>query len=250
MRPFLEIYYRLFITIVCILFFQIAKGQKSIFTPSQFGFSGIIYTPSAYIGKWKTIDASFTHFNKETSFTYLGGIKSERAFNLNLVFFPRTELTVKLTRPYSNIRPNHQPGSNEPRNWGIGDRSYSLRVLLLEEKNNRPALLIGIQDPFANFAFFNTNYLVASKSYEFPALSIRASVGYGASWEDTQGTYLQGLFGGIQANWKNINGMIEYDTNTINVGVGYQIKKRLFLNAALINAKYFSGFISYRFHLK
>ena len=232
------------------MLFQIVKGQEYLFTPSQFGFSGIIYTPSAYISEWKTIDASFTHFSKETSFTYQGGIKSERAFNLNLVFLPKVELSLKLTLPYSNLRPHHRLNSDQPRNWGIGDRSYSLRIQLLEEKKNRPTVLIGIQDPFSNAAYFNTNYLIVSKTYKFNTLSIASSIGYGIALEDTQGDYLQGLFGGIQLNWKNINGMIEYDTNSVNIGLGYKINNRFFLNTAFINAKYFSGSISYRFYLK
>ena len=223
--------------------------QNEISTPAQLGFTGLIYTPSASINPWKTVDLSFTHFSKGTSFTYLAGIKEERAFNANLVFLPRVELSVKLTRPYSNLRPDYQPGSGQPRNWGIGDRSYSLRIMVVEEKNNRPALTIGIQDPFANLAFFHTNYLVTSKTFTLNEIRFYTNLGYGISWEDTPGDYLQGLFGGIQVVWKNLSSNIEYDTNNWNIGLGYQFKERLFLNMALIDAKYFSGNISYRFRL-
>lgn len=226
-----------------------AQDQEKI-TPSQFGYTGIIYTPTAYLPKWKTIDAGFTHFNKETSFTYLGGIEAERAFITNLVFLPRVELTVKLTRPYSVVRPDYQPGSGRQRNWGIGDRSYSLRVQVLEEKDNQPSLVLGIQDPFANLAFFHTNYLVASKKIPINEISILTNIGYGISLEDTNGDYLQGLFGGVQVSWKGTIANIEYDTKTLNMGLGYQLKERLFFNMALINVKYFSGNISYRFGLK
>jgi len=218
-------------------------------SPSQFGFTGMIYTPTAYIPEWKTIDIGFTHFTKETSFTYLGGIKEERAFNVNLVFLPRVELSVKLTRPYSKLRPDFQPGTGGQRNWGIGDRSYSLRIQVFQETEKLPAIVLGIQDPFANLAFFNTNYIVASKSFKFNELRLIATGGYGKSWEDTRGDYLQGLFGGLQVNWKNINGMVEYDTEFINIGMGYQFRNLLFLNVALIDAKHFSGNISFRYSL-
>jgi len=123
-------------------------------------------------------------------------------------------------------------------------------VQLLEETEKRPALALGVQDPFANLAYFNINYLVASKTYKIDGASIITSMGYGRSWEETQGDYLQGLFGSVQATWKNIIGNIEYDTNNLNVGIGYQFKNCIFLNIAFIDKKYFSGNFTFRHSLK
>jgi len=225
-------------------------NQPNIIAPAQLGFSGLIYTPSAYQNPWKTIDIGFTHFSKATSFTYQAGIKAERAFIANVVFLPRVAFSLKLTRPYDNLRPDAQSGSGRPQYWGIGDRSYGLRVQVLKEKKRQPTLVIGVQDPSANLAFFNTNYLVLSKTVEMKTVQFSTNLGYGVSIEDTAGDYLQGVFGGFSATWKQtITGMIEYDTQHFNVGLGYQLKNLLFLNVALIDVQHFSGNISYRFSL-
>ena len=215
--------------------------------PAQLGFTGLIYTPSAYLNPWKTIDLGFTHFSEETSFTYRSGEVSERAFIATMAFLPFAELSIKLTRPYSNVRPDFLAGITDLRNWGIGDRSYSVRVQLLKETEKRPAVLIGTQDPIGN-NFFRTNYLVVSKSKSWNQIHFSANAGYGWS-KDSRRDYLQGAFGGMQATWKQVSGMVEYDTQQVNVGLGYQYKNLLFLNLGMINVRYFSGNIGFRFHL-
>lgn len=198
------------------------------------------------------MDIGFTHFSKATSFTYQAGIKSERAFLANVTFIPRVAFSVKLTRPYANLRPDVLPGSGEPLYWGMGDRSYGIRVQLLKEKKYQPALVIGTQDPISisNSTYFNTNYLVLSKTLKKETITFTGNLGYGQSIEETRGDYLQGIFGGVSATWKQtFTGMIEYDTQHFNLGLGYQLNNQLFLNVAFINVQHFSGNISYRFSL-
>ena len=224
------------------------EANNNTHAPAQLGFTGLIYTPSAYLNPWKTVDVGFTHISKETSFTYLSGEESERAFIATMAFLPFAELSIKLTRPYSNVRPDFLAGITDVRNWGIGDRSYSVRVQLLKETEKQPAILIGTQDPIGN-NFFRTNYLVFSKSKTWNQIHFSANAGYGWS-KDSRRDYLQGAFGGVQATWKKISGMVEYDTQRVNVGLGYQFKNLIFLNVALIDVQYFSGNISFRFSLK
>ncbi|MEM1120358.1 MAG: YjbH domain-containing protein, partial [Bacteroidota bacterium] len=219
---------RHFLVCISLLMGPLAYGQDeptNAIAPAQLGFAGLIYTPSAYQNSWKTIDVGFTHFSKGTSFTYRSGVESERAFIADIVLLPRISFSIKLTRPYENLRPDAQPGSGRPSYWGIGDRSYSFRAQVLKEKKYQPALLIGVQDPNANLAFFNTNYVVVSKSLEKQKFQYSASLGYGVSIEETAGDYLQGTFGGVVITWNNaLTAMAEYDTQTFNVGLGYQFK--------------------------
>lgn len=244
------------ILIFSFFIFSIAvKGQDEIsplISPAQLGFSGLIYTPSAYMKPWKTVDIGFTHFSKATSFTYLAGIKSERAFIANMVFLPRIAFSVKLTRPYSNLRPDYQLGSGQARNWGIGDRSFSIRAQVLKEKKWQPALVIGIQDPSANLAYFNTNYAVVSKSLTVKNFLFSANLGYGFSENSNRnrGDYLRGVFGGLTTTWQQLTGMIEYDTQQLNIGINYALNNRFFFNIGLVDVKHFSGNLSFRFSLK
>ncbi|MEM6321265.1 MAG: YjbH domain-containing protein [Bacteroidota bacterium] len=156
---------------------------------SHFGNLGLIYTPSAYLTNWGDLYIGITHYPAKTSYTFEQGESAERSFLAHLGFLPFGEFTLKLTKPYNS----------SDKNYGIGDRSVSFRLQVLKETKNRPALLVGTQDPFAVSSFFNTNYAVLSKKYQLKNLEFNANVGYGFKIEEAQGHILQGIFGGIQA---------------------------------------------------
>lgn len=210
-------------------------------TSSHLGTTGLIFTPSAYFSQWGNVDIGYTHYSPETSFTYEAGQSPERSFFINTAYLPFAEVSFKVTKPYET------PVDSI---YGIGDRSISLRFQLLKEKKNRPALVVGTQDPFTVRAFFNTNYAVLTKKYALKRWTLVANLGYGFALQETEGDYLQGVFTGIQAHWKNWQLTAEYDTHTINTGVSYSLKNCLFLKAALINQQYFSGNISFRFSIQ
>ncbi|MEM6319612.1 MAG: YjbH domain-containing protein, partial [Bacteroidota bacterium] len=211
--------------------------------------NGLIYTPSAYLNPWKTIDLGFTHFSQSTSFTYLAGEKSERAFIANLIFLPRVAFSARITRPYDNLRPDFQSGSGRPRNWGIGDRSYGMRVQVLQEKKQQPALVIGLNDPLANLAYFHNVYAVASKQITVRSVHFTGNIGYGVHIEDTRSEYLEGIFGGITATYKGMSVLAEYDSQRLNVGLNYGFRDFIFINLAMIEAQHFSGNVSFRLQL-
>lgn len=237
------------ILILSFLFFGIVvNGQDAALaptSPAHLGFPGLIYTPSAYLAKWKTVDIGYTHFSKGTSLTYEAGKSPERAFIASIAFLPFAEISLKLTRTYPNLI---STSTTAWKYYGIGDRSVSLRLRLLKETKNRPAVVIGIQDPgISDLSFFNTNYVVLSKTTRFKEISISTNLGYGYS---SKSEFLHGIFGGIQTSWKSISALAEYDTTHLNIGVGYQIKNLFFIKAALAQGKYFSGNASFRFQLK
>lgn len=218
------------------------QGQRDYATPSQLGMTGLIYTPNAYLPAWGMLDIGYTHFHKEAAFTFEAGKHPERTFLASMVFLPFVELSVKLTKPYANVKNEH---------YGLGDRSISIRLQVLKEQKYLPAILIGIQDAFGASSFFNTNYLVLTKKYDVKQISLVANLGYGISFEEERlGDHLQGIFGGAEVYWKKVNVLAEYDTDQFNVGVGYQFKKFLFLKMALVKGRYFSGSLNLRFFIR
>jgi len=226
------------------VFFASASAQQAkrdYAAPSQLGMTGLIYTPSAYLPEWGMLDFGYTHFHQKASLTFEAGESTERTFLTSLTFLPFMELSVKLTKPYN------APSELQ---YGIGDRSVSLRIQLMKEKKHLPAILIGVHDPFAVQAFFNTNYLVFTKKYDLKEVDLIGNLGYGFSIEETEGDYLQGMFGGVQLYWKDVNFLAEYDTDWFNIGLGYKIKKFLFLKAALVDGHYFTGSINLRFFVR
>jgi hypothetical protein len=218
------------------LFIIPIKGQELNFL----GHSGLIYTPSAYISDWGSLYVGMTHYPATTSFTFERGESTERSYWAHLGFLPFGEVSVRLTKPYNS----------SDKNYGIGDRSISFRLQLLKEKKKRPAILIGVNDPFSASSYFNTNYLVLSKTHQLKTIELNANIGYGIKIEDANGHILQGLFGGIQAKWKDWRLMLEHDTQYTNLGMGYQFKNRVFFNAAMIDFKYLSASLALRFMLR
>lgn len=218
------------------------ETENNYATPSHLGMTGLVFTPSAYMPEWGMLDFGFTHFPKEAALTFEAGRSPERTILSSFTFLPFLELSLRTTKPYANVKNEH---------YGIGDRSISIRVQLFKERKKLPAIVLGIQDPFAIQSFFNTNYLVFTKKYALKKIEIVANLGYGISFEEeTKGDYLQGAFGGLQMYWKKINLLAEYDTKHLNIGAGYQFRKMLFLKAALVNGRYFSGSVNLRFFIR
>ena len=87
-----------------------------------------------------------------------------------------------------------------------------------------------------------------SKSRTWKAIVLSINAGYGLT-RGASGDYLKGLFGGVQVAWKQLYGTVEYDTQQLNLGIGYSFKERLFLNFAAINGRHFSGNCGFRFSL-
>ncbi len=207
---------------------------------SVFGHPGLIHTPSAYLSKWKQVSAGMTHYPAATSFTAEAGESPERSFWAHLGFLPFGEVSFRLTKPYNS----------QNKNYGIGDRSLSFRLQLLKEKKQLPAIVIGTNDPFSVSSFFNTTYIVLSKKFTVNPVIIAPSLGYGFKIGTARNYILQGLFGGVQVNWKQCRVMLEYDGEYTNMGIGYQLKELMSLNFALIDRQYFSGLVAFTFSLK
>lgn len=223
----------------------VGQNQTTVM-PGQLGYAGLVYTPSANMAPWKTADIGFTHFSRTISKTYNAGETSERSFLGSIVFLPFLEVSLKLTRPYQNETDQLRNGK---RYRGIGDRSISLRVQVLKETARRPALAIGIQDPFpTNSDFFNTQYAVISKSFRRNGLTLASNLGFGYTSDDE--AFLKGIFGGFNLSWKYLNLMAEYDTQYFNAGIGLHFKEIVFLQIAMIDGRGYSGNLNVRFQLK
>ena len=207
---------------------------------SLLGYSGLLYTPSAYTAKWGELYTGFTHYDKNAAFTFEAGESNERSFVTNIGFLSFAEFSIRLTKPYDS----------RDENYGIGDRSISGRIQIFKEKKLRPAILIGTNDFASVSSFFNTTYMVISKSKIIKDIRINGNLGYGFKINDARRHYLQGVFGGVQASYKFINLMTEYDADHWNIGLGYQYKRFLFLKTALIDLQFLSFNIGVQLQLR
>jgi len=223
-----------------ILYGQESSNKPSFYNISLLGYSGLLYTPNAYTAPWGNLYSGFTHFDKNAAFTFEAGEKNERSFIANLGFLPFAEFTLRLTKPYNS----------RAKNYGIGDRSISGRIQLLKEKKYLPAILIGTNDLAAVSSFFNTNYIVFSKTLHLKTIYFNSNIGYGVKLNDARRHYLQGVFGGVQARWRSTQLLIEYDADQWNIGTGYTYKQLLYIKAAFIDMQHFSFNIGLQFSLR
>ncbi len=237
----MKLYYLL---IACLSFPTLLLSQSNDLVSASnnisfLGYSGLVYTPSAYTAKWGALHTSYTHYDKNAAFTFEAGESNERSFVTNIGFLPFAEFSIRLTKPYNS----------SDKNYGIGDRSITGRIQILKERKYRPAILIGTNDFAAVSSFFNATYFVASKSAIIKGIHLNGNLGYGFKFNDARRDYLQGVFGGAQMSYKTINLMAEYDAERWNIGLGYQYKQFLFLKTALIDLQYVSFNIGLQFQL-
>jgi hypothetical protein len=109
------------------------------------------------------------------------------------------------------------------------DRMFTARFKLFEEKNNRPELVLGLQDISAladvtceACSNFTATYLVGSKLFNFKEFSFDVSMGYAADLLDLPAKDMKGFFGGIEVKYsefKNAQLLIDYDTQSFNFGL-------------------------------
>ena len=234
--------------IVCIFSATLLLGQQKETTTlstntnniSLLGYSGLLYTPSAYIAEWGEIYAGLTHYDKEVAFTFDAGKRNERSFVTNIGFLPFAEFSLRLTKPY-NSKGEH---------YGIGDRSISGRVRLMKEKQHLPAVVIGVNDLGTESSFFNTSYVVLSKRIPYKTLFINGNLGYGFKLNEARRHYLQEFFGGVQVTWKSIDLITEYDTDQWNMGLGYTYKRFFYAKVALISMQHLSFNVGFQFNIR
>jgi len=194
-----------------------------------FGHNGQLITPSAYLPEDRTFRVGYGHLSKDAAFTLLSqqkGVGDGIAY-VTLGFLPFMELNVRLTRPYGDNTDNTE--------LGIGDRSYAARFQLLKETEKLPAIAVGFHDLFNLSSYFNTSYIVASKSFSFSELKFTGHLGYGHIFQEPFGSYLKGVFGAATVQWKYLEGMIEYDAENINVGIRGNILDQIQINIGLMN---------------
>jgi hypothetical protein len=163
------------------------------------GLSGLVNIPTAAVLPSGTVEFAFTNARTPESFQ-LGGWQ-RNAF-IAFGFLPRVTVGLRGT-VYPDTLAN-----------AVGrDLSENVEILLLRERDNRPAVAIGGFDALSAVApYFRTFYAVASKSVG-PYLALSAGVASGPRT-------LKGPFGGAElkvAPW--VSGLGDFDGRKFGLGV-------------------------------
>lgn len=164
----------------------------------------------------------------------------------SLTFLPFLEIDLRLTR---------QLGLPAGANHTV-DRSPGLRIRLVKESARTPSVVLGLQDLFTTAAHdvarhFGATYLVVSDIVKISRIHLLPSFGYSFPFYQGNNLEFAGLYGGVKIGDADFNPAIciEYDTQTVNLGVAWGWKNLLQINLALLDGRYFSAGACMQFNL-
>jgi hypothetical protein len=225
---------KLLIITLVLLNFNIAIGQ------SLTGTRGLIKAPTARMYESGTLSIGMGYippkFFKRTFNDWYGReqLQGVRTGNAGLTTFvtanplPFMEIMFRYTHEL-NLQVN-------PLTTYFPDRMFTARFKLFEEKGNRPAILLGLQDISAlaevtceTCSNFTATYIVGSKIFKYNQLTIDVSIGYAADLIKLPAKDFKGFFGGLEVKYNEFEQaqlLIDYDTTSLNIGIqGYLLNR-------------------------
>jgi hypothetical protein len=248
-------------------FYDIIKNKGAIQLPLFFmllsfcsfgqmnlsGKSGLMYIPDAKEIK----DGKFTlgyNYNPIDYSLRGNGRNPERVLFANLTILPRLDISVSLLQMISTDKRKVKEA--------LGDRQLDLRYLLIKETKKMPSVAIALSSPFTIDAALLTQAVVVTKGFELNSdFKLEATAGMGSpyfvyrdesnftnsnifsnfKWQKKSdyyhnNLYLTGPFGGLKMTYRNkVGGMVEWDSQKVNVGLYGVLWKTWTVQAAVLN---------------
>jgi hypothetical protein len=186
-----------------------------------YGVSGIIKTPNAYIadqGKLLINGGYFYDYHSKSDILH-----EQWTVSLNFGFHSRFEIGFRLI----GFPGTHSNDPTKRFDYGF-DRSYNMKIVLLQEKDYWPQISIGAQD-IVGTRYHNSSYLVLSKKLLIrKKIILKTTLGYGIKLNDlilgdAGNHHFIGLFGGVNIElFKRFSILMEYDAKDINTGIQFK----------------------------
>ncbi|WP_198174889.1 YjbH domain-containing protein [Spirosoma arboris] len=176
---------------------------------------------------------------------------SSSVYYATLAILPRLEVTINIF---------HVNGDLPLRARGIGDRQFDVKYAVLTEREHRPSVAIIASAPFGIDNSLVTYAAVTTKNFTLSeTFTAEVSAGFGSPYyfdrSDNGGNnfdifsnyklhnknerphpYLSGPFGGIAFRYKQkLGGMIEWDSQQLNLGAYAKLFDRWTMQAGVIN---------------
>ncbi|WP_339792887.1 hypothetical protein [uncultured Imperialibacter sp.] len=217
------------------------------------GQSGNFLVPEArVIGDKKIAFGSSFNPQKEALILYPSRRGTHEIHNfVTLGFLPFMELTFNLT-----------PIIDAPLDYGIGDRSGSMRFLLKKETDKFPALLFGMYIPLGTSNFVDSNFITGTKHFNLGGKELTLSAGVGIPWVvrtliftgfdsidivKKENDYQVGVFGSARVPLSSfLLVSAEYESRNVNVGmIGKLFNDKCFAKLYTLNFKTIGFGVSY-----
>jgi len=207
-----------------ILISLLAVGIQSN-AQSLTGTRGLIKAPTARMYESGTLAIGMGYvpakFFKRTYNHYYGleQLQGYRTGNAGLNTFISVNLTSFMEVMF---RYSHELNMEvSPETTYFPDRMFTARFKLFEEKQNRPSIVLGLQDISAladvtceGCSNFTATYLVGNKLFNYKEFSFDVSMGYAADLLDLPAKDMKGFFGGVQVKYnefEKVQLLIDYD---------------------------------------
>ena len=218
------------------------------------GVTGLLHVPSAEMQKDGTLMVGGNFMNKElTPPTWYYHTAN---YYVNATLLPWFEFAYTAT-----VFKMLQPTTGRLR-YCNQDRNFAFRFRLLTETEKLPAIVAGIQDPFA----FSSNKVAAEKGNGyFSRFFVAATKHFQCSNAGTLGVHLSylynrrtdyplnGVAGGITFSpsfFPSLELIGDYDTKDVALGAQCLLFNRLNVLVEMQKLRYFSGGLTYKLYLK
>ena len=212
--------------------------------------TGFIITPWAGVQPETHVEAGYTYIPKKWAYNQEGterGVYHNEIYYASLGLLPRLEVGLRITRtpgynPFGDIALNSQLTTDT-------DHMASFRLGLLEPKPGRPGLAIGVED-IQGTRRYHSAYAVAGIPHEIFHVQSRFSLGYASRVFTASRYVLDGAFGALEVSpWRSVAARFEYDTEKINVGLGFDLGFGLRIRAAALNMESLSAGVGWHHKL-
>lgn len=240
---------------------SVMTAQAQMYT----GMSGLINVPSAEMFESGEVHIGGYFMNKhflpgseskKNGFKYNGSPYNTFDFYASITPFRWMQIGYTFTLMKTLAEGHDKPKFNQK------DRYISLKFNPFREGKWMPAIAIGANDFLSSATkrhngsgedagYFCNYYLVATKHFDVHGSEIGVNLAYRYAPNDYSSKWT-GVVGGItwRPRWKpDLRAIAEWTGNEINIGADVLLWKHMFIQAALVKCKYFTGGLSYRVNL-
>jgi len=209
------------------------------------GMTGFVITPWAGVQPEGQVELGFTNIPKKWSYNPMRGVYHNEIYYASLGLLPHTEVGLRITRT-PGFNPLADPDSHISTDT---DHMVSVRVALVEPRENRPGVAVGVDD-IQGTRRYHSSYLVSGVPFSIFHVQNRFSLGYASPVFMASRHVLDGPFGAVEVSpWRAVATRIEYDTEKFNVGLGVDLGFGLRIRAAALNMESLSAGVGWHHKL-
>lgn len=236
--------YRNAFLVVVILVGLLTYSQSIVGTNGQF------FIPTAEMHPDRTLVLGAGYIPKGYFQRYNRNVNPGMPTFVTVSLLPFVEVMFRYTHEL-NMRVN-------PQTRYYPDRMFAGRIRLLKESKYIPALAVGANDFTKALGLstaptnYSATYIVGTKSFDFNALTLSTTLGYGMDVLDLNRYDFLGAFGGVELSHNRFASStvaLEYDTRNLHLSVGHTFFDRLVLKAGLWGLKKPAAMIAYKYQI-